>query len=61
MAGLPLAMAAAVVLADAPGDERMAVVAVVVGEALLVGWLLRGARTSTPAVPQPAETVQVGG
>jgi hypothetical protein len=61
MAGLLLAMAATVVLADAPGDERMAVVAVVAGEVLLAGWLLRGTRVSTTAVPQSAETVQVGG
>jgi hypothetical protein len=61
MAGLPVAMAAAVVLADTPGDERMAVAAVVAGEALLGAWLLRGTRTEMTAVPQESETVQVGG
>ena len=61
MAGLPFAMAAAVVLADTPGDERMAVVAVVAGEVLMVAWLLRAARLTAPATPTAREPVEVAG
>lgn len=61
MAGLPLAMAAAVVLADTPGDERMAVVAVVAGELLLVGWLVRASRSEIPAASAATERVGVAG
>ena len=61
MAGLPFAMAAAVVLADAPGDERMAVVAVVAGEALMVAWLQRAARMTAPSTPTAPEHVEVAG
>jgi putative copper resistance protein D len=61
MAGLPFAMAAAVLLADAPGDERMAIVAVLAGEALLVGWHLRASRSVSATVPAAPEPVQVAG
>lgn len=64
MAGLPLAMAVAVLLADNPGDERMAVVAVVTGEVLLVAWLVRSSRsamTATRTTSASSEPVQMAG
>jgi hypothetical protein len=53
--GLPVAVTAAVMLADRPGAARMGVVAVLVGEVLLATWWSYQRRISaTPSVPADA-------